>query len=67
MYKARIHVIIYDLYNLSIIIDVYLQLLINELNQLHSDEEFTYDISRSLHLIIYDLYNLGMILIYKLE
>jgi hypothetical protein len=53
MYKAEIYVLIYDLYNLGMIIDVCFQLLIDELNQLWSVEEFTYDISRKQESIAF--------------
>jgi len=53
VYKAEIYVLIYDLYNLGMIIDVCLQLLIDELNQLWSVEEFTYDISRKQESIAF--------------
>lgn len=53
MYKVGIHVLIYDLYNLGMIIDVCLQLLIDEINQLWSFEEFTYDISRKQESIAF--------------
>jgi hypothetical protein len=53
VYKVGIHVLIYDLYNLGMIIDVCLQLLIDEINQLWSFEEFTYDISRKQESIAF--------------
>jgi hypothetical protein len=53
VYKAEIYVLIYDLYNLGMIIDVCFQLLIDELNQLWSVEEFTYDISRKQESIAF--------------